>query len=405
MINLPKISLVTKIFDFFPILLYNLFKRGSENKMNFYNNLSVTCRDDYSFIFNSLKYREFIITHKESYIEIKGYKTLTNKKIIHKNRIGNIITNLLNQSNLIIELLQKYKVIINDLDINKNKDNTSSYLPAVFTIFSLLYNDLQKISPSTFIISKAINKSLWEFLKLKKFSNSISEVQSMSYIEQCNIIIKNQILSLKHLKCNVEKIYSRTSTNKKGYVKYENPIIHTPTCTILYKKQANRSFPYLYKYEISNLEELFNISVYCLSLTKYKIYRCNICNRYFTSNKIKKTCSNTCLKKAEKLREEKNRIKKRTKNSEPVNQLYNRITSFYNRTLKNNRKKQSIRNEMRKKFENNYNKKIVTLNTRYSSSYCQGYQNELLKFLEKEYNKIQKTFPNKKYGNINHSKK
>lgn len=368
------------------------------------NLIDVTCKDNYSFIFNYPKCKEFIITHK-NYIKIKGYKTLINKKIIHKNRIGNTITCLLNISNLIIELLQKYKVIINSLDEDKNTGDILPYLRPTFNFFSLLYNDLLKLSPSTFIIVKDINKSLWDFIKLKKTCTSIPEVQNMNYIEQCCIIIEQQILGLENLKYNVEKIYSRTNTNKKGYVKYENPIIHTPICTILYKKHANKNIPYLYKYNISNLRELFNISVYCLSLTKYKIYKCDICSKYFTSNKIRKTCSETCFVKSEKLREEKNRIRKKTKNSKPVNQLYNRITSFYNRILKNNKPKQTIRDDMRRKFEHKYNQKISTLNKRYSSSNCRGYQNELLKFLEKEYNTIQKTFPNKKYGNINHSKK
>ncbi len=366
--------------------------------MSFYN-LNITSRDDYFFIFNSVKCKEFIITHKKNYIKIKGYKTLINKKIVHKNRVGNIMINLLNKYNLIIELLQKYKTVLDNLDTNK--DN----IRIAFEIFSQLYDDLLKLSPSTFIIIKDINKSLWDFLKLKKLSSSMVEVQSMNCIEECSIFIEQQILYLKHLKYNVEKIYSRISTNKKGYVKYENPIIHTPTCTIIYKKKKNKSIPYLYKYKISNLQDLFNVSIYCLSLTNYKVYKCDICNKYFTNNKTRKTCSDTCRNKAEKLREEKNRTKKGTKHLEPVNQLYNRITSFYNRNLKNNKSKQLIRDDMRKKFENRYNQKISTLNNRYSSSFCKGYQNELLKFLEKEYDKIQKTFPNKKYGNTNHSKK
>ena len=201
--------------------------------MSFYN-LNITSRDDYFFIFNSVKCKEFIITHKKNYIKIKGYKTLINKKIVHKNRVGNIMINLLNKYNLIIELLQKYKTVLDNLDTNK--DN----IRIAFEIFSQLYDDLLKLSPSTFIIIKDINKSLWDFLKLKKLSSSMVEVQSMNCIEECSIFIEQQILYLKHLKYNVEKIYSRISTNKKGYVKYENPIIHTPTCTIIYKKKIQQ---------------------------------------------------------------------------------------------------------------------------------------------------------------------
>lgn len=364
--------------------------------MNF--NLNITSRDDYFFIFNSVKCKELIITKKKNYIKIRGYKTLTNKKIINKNTVGNIMINLLNNYNVIIELLQKYKNFLDSFDTNKDS------IRLAFEIFSSLYDNLLKLSSSTFIIIKYINKSLWHFLKLKKLSGSMVEVQSISYVEQCSIIIEQQILGFKHLKSNVEKIYSRISTNKKGYVKYENPIIHIPICTITYKKKKNKSIPYLYKYQISNLQDFFNVSIYCLSLTNYKIYKCDICNKYFTNNKTRKTCSATCYEKAEKLREEKNRTKKMIKNLKPVNQLYNRITSFYNRNLKNNKSKQLVRDNMRKKFENSYNQKITTLNNRYSSSSCKGYQNELLKFLEKEYLKIQTTFPNKKYGNTNHSK-
>ena len=52
-------------------------------------------------------------------------------------------------------------------------------------------------------------------------------------------------------------------------------------------------------------------------------------------------------------------------------------------------------------FEKRYKNKLSTLNKRYKIKTNNGYNNELTKWLENEYKKVQKEFPSKRYGNKN----
>lgn len=363
-------------------------------------------KNSYSIIFNLNKYKEFIITQKHIYaLKIKGYSSSFNKKILHKNKIGNIIITLLNKSIIILELLENYKSFLKDNYTNVQSDPKSFRFFVVAPILSLLYDDLLEISPYTFIIIDSLQNSLFSTVQLQyiDYKDKKRKPENIEYfINEFLDIFDREIYVIKDILYTVDEIYKRTNTNKKGYVKYYNPIINIPKCVISYKKQGNFNKPYLYRYKISNLFELFNVSIYTLSLTNYKIYKCDICGRYFTSKKTRKTCNTYCENKSVELRKEKNRNRNLIKNSDDVTKLYRRIKNFYNKTVKN-KHKQSLKDKMRRDFDDRYDKKITALNKQYKSPLDDRFQKQLLIWLEKEYIRIQETFPSKKFGNTNRS--
>lgn len=319
-------------------------------------------------------------------------------KLTIKNKIGNAFLDLLNNSCTIVEILQKYRNTFLSLNTIYNNEVYYSdfYKNEFLPLFSKMCSDLLKTSPYTIIIIRNIKSNLNELQLLSV------HLLTSSYIDYFNSFLLTEINNLKYIIDNIKKIYSRTSSTKKGYVQYNNLMINMPNCNVYFKKSRKNTKPYIYNFHIDSSIDLFNATVYSLSLTNYKIYRCDICDKYFTSRTTRKTCSVVCENKANELRLEKIRNRNLINNSDDVTKLYRRIKNFYNRTV-NNKNKQSLKDKMRRDFDDRYDKKITALNKQYKSPLDDRFQKQLLIWLEKEYIRIQETFPSKKFGNTNRS--
>ncbi len=361
----------------------------------------------YDIYFDVINCTEYISTiricNKAKSTRLKSYKILKNKKFIPKkrNKIGTFLVYLLNNSDKLIKLLKK------------NEQNIINYKPFYVSIYESLRKQseiLSKVSSSSNLkphiytgtsmcmLHKVYSETHPILSNLEDEQNTNDIKTELSNILKCSRV-KTIISKIEFLLDEVTKIYKKTS-KKSGYVSYTNTIIPIPKANILFMKTKTHLVPYLYKYQISTLEELFNVSIHSLSLAKYKIYKCEICGKYFITNKVKKTCSSICQNKSQELKEEKNRNRAREKNSSEVNFLLKKIRGVLGRIVKN-KNEQNKRDLMLENFEKRYKSKLTTLSKRYKSKTSNGYNNELTKWLENEYKKIQKEFPSKKYGNKN----
>ena len=390
------------------------------------------------YMYDSIMYKEYLIKKKYK-LKIKGYKTLFKNKIVLKNRVGNILINLLNNSVNITEILEKYREAIAEFkseydsklfefykkevedmyaevyekisDESRNKfarrlvdehpdtQDRDFYYSVVYPIFSVLSYDLLQISPYTIILIKSMDKFLYDYTNFDTFP------MKQDYLNSLDFVIFLVLNDLWTIISEIEKIYTRPSTNKKGYVKYNNTLIKMPECEISFKDSRKNSRPYLYKYTTNYYLNLFSASVYSLSLSKYKLYKCDICGKYFINSKSKKICSKLCLEKYNKLKIEKNHNYRGKLRTEKAKHLYKLITDFLNRGVKN-KNVQAKRDKMYEDFCNRYFKKIIALDKKYNfNPDSKLYQRDIVIWLENEYNKVKRAFHSKKIGNKNREKK
>lgn len=303
----------------------------------------------FSVYFDIINGKEYIRAY--NFPNITSYKILKDKKlkINNKSHIGTFIVNLLNNSDKIISLSEN--LIEHLYSVNNNLHTT---YPTDSYEYNVKYNR---------------NK-----LTICKIDEAISHIKA--------------------LQNNIDKIFIKTS-KKSGYVAYNSTVVSIPNATISHKKPKL----YIYKYEISNLEDLFNTSIHSIYLSKHKIYKCTVCHKYFISNKLKKTCSPLCETMSKELNEEEDGNRAREKKSDEVKSLLKAIRGVLGRYVKN--KKENIkRTSMLEDFNNRYDKKIKALDKRYKT-HNNNYEHDLVQWLEKEYKKVQTAFPSKKYGNKN----
>lgn len=360
--------------------------------------------DIYFDVINCTEHISAIRTYdKAKSTQLKSYKVLKNKKFNYKkkNKIGTFLIYLLNNSDKLIKLLKENEQNIIDykpfyVDTYKSIRKTSECLSKVFNSS----NVKPHIYTGTYMYTiHKVHSGIHPILKYLKDKPNPNDIR----VKLSNILkkirVQRIISKIEFLLDAVDKIYKKTS-KKSGYVSYTSTIIPIPQAHIFFKKTKTHLVPYLYKYQILSLEDLFNVSIHSLSLAKYKIYKCEICGKYFISNKVKKTCSSICQKKSQELKEEKNRNRVREKNSDEVNSLLKKIRGVLSRIVKN-KSEQNKRDLMLENFEKRYKNKLSTLNKRYKTKTTNGYNNELTKWLENEYKKIQKEFPSNRYGNKN----
>ncbi|MBP3800653.1 MAG: hypothetical protein J6I85_01260 [Clostridia bacterium] len=338
---------------------------------------------------------------------IKSYKYLKSKKFtIKRNKIGTFLINLLNNSDLLIELLEKNKKYISNYkpfyieELNRTEPLRRAFDDHTEFIFKT--HIYQRTVPNlhiTHTMFKSISDPITKHLKQELPDNNNDDDIRKKLKDLMKYSEINKIISqLKNLYNSIDKIFV-VKSKKTGYVSYSNPLLNIPKADILYMNKKTHLTPYLYKYEINSLQDLFNVSVYSLSLAKYKIYKCKICNKYFINNRLTQTCSTKCSHILEDLKIEKIRDRARDKNCEEVNHLLKSIRGVLNRYVKN-KNEQTIRNNMLESFEGRYKNKLKTLKDRYKHN-GNGYNKELTKWLDNEYEKVKKTFPSKKYGNKN----
>lgn len=360
--------------------------------------------DIYFDVINCTEYISTIRTYdKAQSTRLKSYKVLKNKKFNHKkkNKIGTFLIYLLNNSDKLIKLLKENEQNIIDykpfyIDIYKSIRGTSKCLSKPFNSSNVKPHIYTGTSMYTI---RKVYSGIPPILRQLDDEPNPSDIRTKLSNILKDYRVKKIISKIKFLLDEVDKIYKKTS-KKSGYVSYTSNIIPIPQAHILFMKTKTHLVPYLYKYQISSLEDLFYVSIHSLSLAKYKIYKCEICDKYFISNKVKKTCSSVCQKKSQELKEEKNRNRARGKNSSEVNYLLKKIRGVLSRIVKN-KNEQNRRDLMLENFEKRYKNKLSTLNKRYKIKTNNGYNNELTKWLEHEYKKVQKEFPSKRYGNKN----
>lgn len=338
----------------------------------------------YSILFDTINFTESVMPKVIQYsdraksISLKSYKVIKVQKFtLQKNIIGTFLITLLNNSDLLIKLLEK-----NFFSSTEYTEFPKIPIPIVPTaeLADIHSRDhLKPFSPIPHTDGLFLNTKNTEHIKY-------------AYI---NVIISQ----IKELHNYVQKVFIPTSSNV-GYTSYNNPALQLPNATILYKKNGTKIKPYLFKYTIHNLQELFSVTVYMLSISKYKINKCIICNKYFITNKSLKTCSKECFNKSEQLKLEKNRNRARVKNSDEINYYLYRIRGVLKRNLSNKPKEKSQRESMLDDFNERYKKKIRALNRRYKTD-STGFNKELVEWLDNEYNKVKIAFPSKKYGNKN----
>lgn len=359
----------------------------------------------YKFITELIKLPNFLNYYGKNYIDTRSNKWILAEKYgidimkqYYKIQTERLLNNMCLELNHIFRMRRKQfsfiinyfiKQFINDLDI-------------LYKSFNNKYISLNKHNIIEYFERlKATNTEIPYIADVIKYCN-----KSYNSVEFLNDITKIFINSLKKELTSIFDIFeieehTSTKTLLRTYLKIPKSIMFDNTSTkVLEKlnisKLADNTVGYIY--DINNLADLLNVTLYSLKMDNKVISKCKNCNRYFISNK--KNTEIFCRRIDPKTQKQVSCIKigrqvNRTAIDNEVKNIYHKI---YNRLCNEN----VYTNNERQKFQNEYKQKIEELK---ESEHDKTIWQEDLKewLIEQEEKTRNKNYLNK-YGKVGRTK-
>lgn len=408
---------------------YNLNNIENDIKEEIYNNIKTAiklCRKEKEYIKLSLteQYKKVKIIYEKEFgtsnefeqiykfiIEISKFSSLRrhiNECILLEEYGISIIRKLYQEQSDI--LLRKLCAEFNHIFRIKDKQ------------FSFIINSfiMQFINDLTEIITKFDNKyivyhkrEIINYLeRLKATNTNITYIpdtikycyENFNSVELSNDITKIFITSL--IK-DVEYIYNSvneyisTKTMFRDSIKIPTSIMFDNTSKNLLKKLNISSLSENtigYIYNINNLTDLLNVTLYALKMDNKVISKCKNCGRYFVSNK--KNTEIFCRRIDPKTKNQVSCIKigRQVNNTAIDNEIKNIYHKIYNRLCNKN----TYTKKEREDFQNSYRQKIEELKENEHDK--KTWENDLKIWLENYDKELKSKYPNNKYDKVGKKK-
>lgn len=252
-------------------------KEGNEKEMKRLNKLPEMPKLDKCYrlsdknafpfmIFEQIKQKENKVTTKETFQTIDALdkeNTLTNNKFA-KTDIGVMITNFMNNYDVIIERFEYIKNKVSDFKSRQD------YFIYHFSILVGLYRLNDKLES---MFMHIINKFYYQTLRTEKLEN-----MEEKYIQ----FLQDMINQMKNIKSLIDNSFA-TSSAKTRTKLFTNQTLQLPKVKISYSTERGKS-KITYVYQISKLSDFFNTSIYHLLADNKVITRCPSCKAYFIPN-------------------------------------------------------------------------------------------------------------------------
>lgn len=325
----------------------------------------------------------------------------SNKEIIFSpQQIGSFLIEIVNNYNLIKKIIlcdymtSSYKEMQKWKDKDKMlkdkfKDNYDTYIEErkelekdiksyCCDIIGKLLDNLEKLNPKLFIFRQCISEYMYkacssydnELEDLKKAIHSLELIKNRN--EKLEMVYLNQKQQLKekdsidyllHLLANAVWKFVNDFLNGKQLI--EKSFIHNdntrnnkfsgiqatlPITKIEYKLDGFKCpTPFKYIYEIKSIEDLFNVTIYQLTLNRKVIIKCKNCGKYIIPDRTdRQFCNQNC----------KWRYMSR-KSKERESKAYEYYRKLYNR-YKNNKTYEKVFQELKNIYYDKYVTKQIT---------------------------------------------
>ena len=248
-------------------------------------------------------------------------------KYFEKESLGSTLVSILNNYNEIILVVDKYKnIILNEKYklMNKvTKEKLNNYIDFCINAVLLFKDKLKNINKKLCILDVYIYKFLKDFdsTYLTETTKNSNEDEILNYIciEFRRFFEKLKILYIEGKELVDNSFVFNNETKNYKFAKINSVI---PPCNLEYITE-NLKFPqpFKYIYEISNVKDVFFITIYQLLLNHKIIIKCKNCGKYLIPDRThKQYCDNDCRWKY---------IRRKAKENESESYKYYRI--LYNR--------------------------------------------------------------------------
>lgn len=324
---------------------------------------------------------------------------------------------------ILLEILNNYKHIykiflscIKNIKDNKNKKENYYGLMEILQILKTEINNSELLKYSKYIINNEITNFIKvELVKFKinfnKLLHGAENKPSKEIIEQFTYeayqgvfldFLRNFLSQIRKIKNNCNNFFIREEKNEgSSYIPacyYSGKPLNLPDVNIYFDNIASKKIVE-YKYNISTLQDIMNITIYHLIIINKPLIKCNCCKEFFIANDTREIyCDKiwkfgktgkaiTCKTKG---KDKKYNAKRPIVTYEYI-KLYNRIKSRLNGKKINYKENAEIKKELNDIFEELKNKyKEINKEFTFENKSCTEYEQKVFSLFEDIKNRVAK---------------